>query len=339
MRPVVRFGATVIDPVVLHDGAFDKVHTQENTRISSELSQRGMSIAFNPPLIVKVPGPVLFTPVNVEISRLSYNFYEGEFELTSKIAYDPFGINASIFETAAEEILESKFKDQLPTRMKQNGYNPWSDPNPQATVNELRDFALSFTSSETAGPGIRIHDPYASVVFHQPFDICEDVGGAGSGVQMKIEKGQKLFLSMDATGNITSPRMRNMTLQSLSDPGIRIGESKKNCDISPFQSVNVKKVKVNYGGRTAVDYEIGAETLINGMTSLAQVGLTISGQPTTCKSCKDRIRLDKIRTMIDGEVEEEIGGVLSLAVTRADALLPEIRGFSISGFIGIAPQP
>lgn len=295
------------------------------TEISAHLDHYGLTISATPGLTWLID----WAP-DATLERIRYDFATGRFSATAS-GLGPDSWYSGEVEALANEHLLAR----LPPEMRVPGYDPFTDPKLEQTIQSLVDrVATSMSPSARAGGDVNLSAiTQPEVAFGVTLDSARTIELPGTTQRAWLEAGTRVTVSLATNGPIDDATLRRLHISF--DKPVVIGEPDRDGGPRPFARMELSGIDVAKNGQIALDYELGPEQAVDGLRALVTI-LAVAAEPRLAYSNElgsvERTRFEAFRREIQDKIDHQLEPELARFVRDHDGAL---SGVSLLHFFGI----
>lgn len=306
----------------LYDEGQNTVHTGENgVGVYVSVSTHGFSVRFAPGMTVTHDPGRWLPNVDVNLTGYSWNFANQELNASwnARRIVNWLGDPGTQIHSVMRENVLSK----LPSRMFQEGYDPFQDPN------LISDFTQLFQSMGSTGDMEMPENSRASL--GAGFTLDEDYTTDAGGYDISIPAGTRIRMRANAGGGIPED-FADTSVDSLT---LELSGGDANVDISilgeKISAINIRRITFRNGGDVSFEYGLVTETLASLGKLLLMIGQLRTGQDMGVRSIESNH--EGIRQIIDEKLDEAVEPMVREMILSNKNLLP---GLDLSSVLGLA---
>lgn len=316
----VSFSVTVEDGCRCDAGA-SKVEIAPGTRVTAELTRRGLEIGAEPAMRW-----VLDWAPDVEISHLTYEFTTGRFVASASGFGPDFLYTNAVIDRANTHLMAL-----VPAEMQRPGYDPFGDPHLEANLQRIVD-----ATKRAFEPGLSTPSTSDLALLAAPaitFDVVvpeeRSVRLPGTKHTAFIAADTRAWVSVSGAGAITDPRLARLELRFSKPVEISSGTERSN----GVARMDLNGIALYPGGEVTLDYDLGLEQAIDGVRALIALAAILS-EPRAVGSVGrlDPVRMESLRAEVQTKVDGDLEPALIQFVRDHDGA---IRGVSLERLLGI----
>lgn len=327
-------GQLPADRLLLEGSGGDRVTTSEATSFQVGVSRTGLWAQFTPALGIR-PGDwqTRWATGGIDLTSLHYSFATGKCSLSADT-----GVTGDILDWfmdmqgRIEGRLGAVFTSALPARLRQPGYDPYSDPDLPALLQQI---VASLGSMPQAGPPTGgqkdLLDDVQKPTLSAWFQLQKS--------RLPIDESYEMVVDERASVSVTA-HLLGAAKQALKDPHIhKLDLSATGITVEHKSAGLVAGIEVHsasFGPGLALQgmhYDLGLESLASLGKLLAILAQAHTGQDLGVRD-QDAVRLEGIRKRIDAQAKEKLPEFLREQVRAHDDAIP---GYSLARMFQVAP--
>jgi hypothetical protein len=311
----------------------DRVSTAEATRFSVGVARSGIWAEFSPGLTIR-PGDwqTRWATGGIELSRLNYSFASGKCSITADtgVAGDVLDWFVDV-QGRVESKLGETFASTLPARLRQPGYDPYTDEELPALLQQIVASLGSMPSAGESKGGDLLNDvqkPTLSAWFQLKKS------------RLPLDESFEMVVDERASVSVTA-HLLGTAKQALKDPFIeKLDLSASDIRVEHKTAGMIAGIKVHgaeFGPGLALNdlrYDLGLEGLANAGKLLLLFAQLSTGQDLGVRD-QNAVRLEGLRKEIDAKAKEKLPELLRQQVRENDGAIP---GYSLARMMRVKPE-
>jgi hypothetical protein len=293
----------------------------DGTRFRAWIHRGGVTLTAQPSLRWDVD----WVP-HAHISELAYDFTRGSFRAEATGVGPDAAYNWFIGKQANERL-----RARLPAPMQQPGYDLWADPNIERHLQSLFDLVRTSRPDHTRAtrPIVEgMSDPEVSLSFVLP--ETRTIPLPNGEFTARLEKGTRIEVAAQFDGAVNDPTLHSIRIHFDRELEIAKGDG---VERSLFRKIDVRSATIRPGGQIELDYELGAEQVIDGVKGVFLLFVLMS-EPRAHLPAIERTRMESARRDVQHKIDSELEPKLIDVIRENDRAIP---GLSLSRIFGVTP--
>ncbi len=319
---------------VLHEGGEgDRVSTGEATHFTVGVARTGLWATFSPGLLIR-PGDWLtrWGTGGVELSGLNYSFQSGKCSIDADtgVAGDVLDWFMDV-QARVETTIGDKFRAALPARLRQPGYDPYTDKELPTLLQQIVG-SMGSLPAAGGGPSGDVLNEVQKPTISAFFNLKKS--------RLPLDESYELVVDERASVSVTA-HLSGTAKQALQDPFIqKLDLSAREIKVEHKSAGMIAGIQVHgaeFGPGLALNdlrYDLGLE----GAASLGKLLLLMAqlrtGQDLGVRD-QDAVRLEGLRKDIDAKAKEKLPELLRQQVREHDGAIP---GYSLARMMRVKAE-